>query len=400
MKTNVLAIILMLLIVLAGCQYLKPALAPNTDCAAGIVDPKEKAAATPITGATTAVVPKQETSRDGVPVKTVQEGQLVSFPNLKATDADGDKITYTFTSPLNAQGQWQTKVGDAGEYKIVITASDGKTSTKQDIILKIVAGNKVPTIELSDATVKEGEQVTLAPKVADADGDKLTTTYSGWMSSNTKMTTFSDAGTHDVTVTADDGKGGKTSKTVKVMVTDVNRKPVINQMQDLAVKEGDKIELAPKVSDPDGDKGTVTFSALFDAKGVWQTKQGDAGVKKITVTADDGKGGVASITFLVAVESSNSAPVITGPSSLSVKEGESIDLTKSFTVTDADKDAVTVSYSGWMTSATKTTGYSDAGTYSVVITANDKVNTPVTKTVSIVVADNNRPPTFDSGSFN
>ncbi len=133
---------------------------------------------------------------------------------------------------------------------------------------------------------------------------------------------------------------------------------------------------------------------------MWHSQQGDAGVKKITVTADDGKGGVASITFLVAVESSNSAPVITGPSSLSVKEGESIDLTKSFTVTDADKDAVTVSYSGWMTSATKTTGYSDAGTYSVVITANDKVNTPVTKTVSIVVADNNRPPTFDSGSFN
>ena len=210
---KIIALVAVTLVILSGCQFLKPALAPSTDCVAGIVDKTDVA---PVTGAIVKET-TQESSRDGVPVKTVNEGQLVSFPNLKATDADGDKVTYTFTSPLNAKGEWQTKAGDAGEYKVVITASDGKSSTKQEIIIKVMAGNKLPTIELADAKAKEGEQVTLAPKVADADNDKLTTTYSGWMTSNTKKATFADAGVHDVTVTVDDGKG-KTSKTIKFTV--------------------------------------------------------------------------------------------------------------------------------------------------------------------------------------
>lgn len=395
MKQTVLVLFLILLVALAGCQYLKPALAPNTDCASGVVDTQTPA----VTGAVTTAIPAEEKMRDGVPVRTVTEGEKVSFPNLKAVDPDGDKITYAFSSPLDAKGEWQTKTGDAGEYKIVITASDGKTTTKQDVIIKVLAGNKAPVIELADVKVKEGEQVTLAPKVSDADGDKLTTTYSGWMTTNTKKTSFSDAGTHAVTVTADDGKA-KTTKTVNVLVEDVNQKPVLNQLQDLAVKEGDLIELLPKAMDADGDKLMFSYSAPFSANGTWQTKKGDEGVKKVTVTVADGKGGSASATFIVAVESTNKAPAITGPASLSFKEGDTVDLSKAFTVTDEDKDAVTVTYAGWMTSAVKTTSYADAGSYSVVITADDKNNEPVKKTVSIVVSDVNRAPTFDSSSFN
>ncbi|MBI4145377.1 hypothetical protein HY493_04195 [Candidatus Woesearchaeota archaeon] len=396
MNKALLALLTIAILVLAGCQYLKPALAPNTDCSSGIVDETEKAVnktLTPVTGAVT----KTETQRDGVPVKTVKEGELVSFPNLKATDPDGDKLTYTFTSPLNAKGEWQTKPGDAGEYKVVITATDGKATTKQEVIIKVVAGNKAPTIELSDVKVKEGEQVTLAPKVSDPEGDKVTTSYSGWMTTNTKKTTFDDAGTYNVTVTADDGKS-KTTKTIKVTVENVNRAPVILQLQDIGAKEGDKIEIFPKVTDADNDKVTLTFTAPFDADGVWQTKKGDEGVKKVTVTADDGKGGKATMSFLVAVESTNSAPVIGGGTEFKAKEGESIDLSKSFPVTDADKDSVTVTYSGWMTTATKTLAYGDAGSHDVTITAKDKEDT-VTKNIKIVVEDVNRAPTFDSGSF-
>ncbi|MBI4150926.1 hypothetical protein HY492_02260 [Candidatus Woesearchaeota archaeon] len=392
---KLIALVAVTLLVLSGCQYLKPALAPSTDCAAGIVD---KADVAPVTGATVKATP-QESVRDGVPVKTVKEGELVSFPNLKATDADGDKVTYTFTSPLDATGKWQTKIGDAGEYKVVITASDGKSSTKQDIIIKVTAGNKVPTIELSDAKVKEGEQVTLAPKVADADNDKLTTTYSGWMTSNTKKTTFSDAGVHDVTVTVEDGKGGKVSKTVKITVENVNRPPILNPMQDLAVKEGAKVQLVPQAVDPDGDKLTFTYAAPFDATGVWQTKVGDEGVKKSSVSVDDGNGGKATVSFLVAVESVNAAPTISGPTQLKVKEGETVDLSKSYLVADADKDPVTVTYSGWMTAAVKTTTFNDQGDHQVTITATDGKHDAVTKTITVTVEDSNRAPTFDSGSF-
>src|SRR3989344_6604417 len=45
---------------------------------------------------------------EDTPVKEYTEGDLVGFPNLKATDPDGDKITYTFTEPLDGEGKWQT----------------------------------------------------------------------------------------------------------------------------------------------------------------------------------------------------------------------------------------------------------------------------------------------------
>ncbi|HSU72290.1 MAG TPA: Ig-like domain-containing protein [Candidatus Binatia bacterium] len=396
MRTVVVA--LLLVVLLAGCQYLKPALAP-VDCAKGVVDAKDLVPATAAVAAPKpAAAPVTEKSRDGIPVKTVTEGDLVSFPNLKATDPDGDKLSYTFSSPLNASGMWQTKIGDAGEYKILITASDGKASTKQDIIIKVLAGNHAPTIEAADVKVKEGEQVTLAPKIADADNDKVTTSYSGWMTTNVKKTSYSDAGVHDVTITADDGHAN-TTKTITVTVEDVNRAPTIAPMQDLALKEGDKVQLLPRISDPDGDKLTVTYSAPFDANGVWQTKKGDEGVKHVTVTVTDAKGATAGISFIVAVESANSAPTISGPESVNAKEGDTVNLASLYTVTDADKDPVTITYSGWMTSATKQLGYDDAGSHDVVITASDKVNDPVKKTITVVVADANRPPTFDSGSF-
>jgi hypothetical protein len=404
MKTGIVALLLASMFILAGCQYLKPAFAPSVDCSAGVLD-NSTMTKTPTGAATIApAAPKAaavEKSRDGVPVKTVTEGDLVSFPNLRASDPDGDKLAYSFTSPLNKSGVWQTKLGDAGEYKVVITATDTKgAAVTQDVILKVLAGNHAPTIDMTDVSAKEGDKIALAPKVADPDGDKVTVAYSGWMTTNTKALGFTDAGTHQVTITADDGKGGKTSKTVSVNVADVNRAPAIAPMQDIAIKEGAKIELQPKATDIDGDKLTFTYTAPFDASGVWQTKKGDEGVKKASVTVDDGKGGKASTSFIIAIEALNAAPTISGPTQLAVKEGDSVNLGTSYTVSDADKDAVTVSYAGWMTTATKQVTYADQGTHDVTITADDKNNDPVKKTIQVVVADVNRPPTFDAGSFN
>lgn len=414
MKTVVLALLIALSVIVAGCGYLKPALAPGTDCSAGVVgdtgmedvtggavdDTADDDADDAADDEETADEPEEiETSRGGLPVKTVSEGDLVEFPNLRATDPDGDPIDYTFTSPLNNEGEWQTKKGDAGEYKVVITASDGQATTKQEVIIKVISGNAAPTIELDDVSVSAGDTVVLAPKVSDPDGDEVTVSYSGWMTTNTKETTFDDAGTHDVIVTVEDENGATSSKKVTISVDAPNRDPIIQPISDLAIKEGDKIELLPRVSDPDDDDVTVAFSDPFDSKGVWQTGEGDAGIHQITVTADDGNGGTAEMKFLVAVETDNSAPVISGPSELSFDEGELIDLTEHFDISDAEGDDFTVEYSGWMTSATKQTGSDDQGEYEVTITADDGAAFPTAHTVTITVSDVNQAPVFDPDAF-
>ena len=64
---------------------------------------------------------------------------LLNF-SARATDPDGDPIKYTFTSPLNENGEWLTKEGDAGEYEVILTAIDG---TKLLNIMKTIIPMKM-----------------------------------------------------------------------------------------------------------------------------------------------------------------------------------------------------------------------------------------------------------------
>lgn len=154
----------------------------------------------------------------------VTEGETVAL-KLRGTDPDGDKITYTYSAPLDAEGAWDTEVGDAGTYEIDITASDGKSEVTKTIRIEVLKANEPPVIEeIEDIVVEEGEKVEISPVISDPDGDKVTYTISGWMSSLEKTTGYDDAGTYTVTITATDGEF-KVSKDVTVVVQDVNRAP-------------------------------------------------------------------------------------------------------------------------------------------------------------------------------
>lgn len=158
---------------------------------------------------------------------TVKEGDLVKL-NVKAADKDGDKLTYRFSSPLDDKGEWQTKAGDAGSYPVTIQVSDGKNTASQKVTVVVLEVNNAPQLsKLSDITVTEGDTVTLSPKAADKDGDKVTFEFKGWMTSSTKKTTSADVGTHKVTVFAKDSKGAEDSQTISVTVVKIEYAPEI-----------------------------------------------------------------------------------------------------------------------------------------------------------------------------
>jgi len=339
----------------------------------------------------------EETVSDDVPRKTVVEGDLVDFPNLKAVDPDGDPITYTFTSPLNASGEWKTKEGDAGQYRVTITASDGVNSVTQDVLIVVKRKNTAPTIELNEPVkTKEGQTLTLEVDVKDADGDEVSVTFSGWMDSASKEVGYNDSGNHRVIITATDGKE-TTTKEIIVGVENVNRAPVLEEIAPVRIKEGEKVTLNPQATDADGDVIVFDFSTPFDNEGTLMTERGDAGEYEITVTASDPFDS-AETTFVLTVDPLNRAPVITLESPIIATEGDLVTLSP--TITDPEGDQFTVSYSGWMNSNSKQTGYDDAGNHKVVITAKDSANNEATLEVIINLADKNRPPTFGEGAFN
>lgn len=334
---------------------------------------------------------------DDMPVKEFTEGELVRFPNLQATDPDGDPITYTFTSPLNNEGTWQTSEGDAGDYIVTITASDGANTVSQDVKLIIHSKNKPPVIEIEDAIeAAEGDTVTLEPVVTDPDGDETSVTYTGWMTSNTKDIGYDEAGNKKVIITASDGANTAT-KEVIITVADTNRPPEIQSLSPINVKEGDLVTVNPSATDPDGDDVTYSYDFPLNEEGTWDTEIGDAGDYEIEVTASDGSM-TADTTVLVSVEAVNRAPVIELSSPITVSEGDTVTLEP--VITDKEGDEIRVSYTGWMTSSTRETTYEDAGEHSVTIIARDTAGGETRHDITIIVEDVNRPPVFGDDAFN
>jgi len=341
----------------------------------------------------------EETQIDesGLPTKTVTEGALVAFPNLKATDPDGDPIQYTFTEPLNRKGKWQTAEGDAGKYKITITASDGENRVSQDVIIIVKPLNRPPAIELEEKTIiaSEGEKIEIKAKTSDPDGDDVTLSFTGWMNGPIKHTDYRDAGEHTVILLATDGKE-ETREEVRVIIENVNRGPKIETISDIVITEGDKITIEPRATDPDNDEINFKYSKPVNPLGVWQTEEGDAGKYRVTVTATDGE--IEDQTsFYIVVQSLNKPPVIEVLSTtINVQEGETVNINAE--ITDPENDEMTITYTGWMTTDTYTTDYQDQGTHQVTIEATDGINS-AEKTITIIVEDINRPPVFETGSF-
>jgi hypothetical protein len=394
--------VITLFLLIAGCTYKPPVTNENLTSIPGEIQVTSPtgtpvASGTPAASASPTATPTASpTPSDAqlnvkeLPILKVREGDVVSFPNLKAEDPDGKPITFTYSSPLGADGKWQTKIGDAGQYKVRITASDGKSQVSQDVLVNVEPRNQPPIIaDMPELTFNEGDKIVLRPQVTDAENDKVTLTYSGWMNSDTYQTTFNDAGNHEVTVTASDGKAA-TQRKIVVHVLHVNRAPSLKKIDDVVIKEGQKITVKPQAVDEDGNIITYLFSKPLDETGSWKTKKGDAGKYKVTVTASDG---LLNTTqgFTITVESLNLPPVIEMESTVTVRENDLITLNPR--VTDPDNNPVTVTYSGWMTTNTKQTGFSDQGNHTVTITANNG-KTSAEKNITIVVIDVNRPPEF------
>ena len=232
------------------------------------------------------------------PVKRAKEGQRISFPDLNATDLDGDILTYYFEPPLDEKGEWQTQRGDAGRYYTNISVSDGKNITVQTVILIVEPLNRPPILSAARNTiVQEGQEIRINPKVADPDNDSVIVTFSGWKDSFPYKTTYEDAGAHIVIITADDG-WSTVSLPINITVKNVNRIPVMDPLKNLTVTEGDLVEISPFASDADGEKIVFRYTQPVDLDGKWQTKRGDSGTYQVTVTATDGQDFVSKAVYV------------------------------------------------------------------------------------------------------
>ena len=326
----------------------------------------------------------------------VMEGDKVK---IKVTAMDPDKeigpagqLIVTFDDPLNQNGEWQTTKGDAGVHDTGVEVSDGELTDSQKFCIEVLRKNLAPILSsVSDVTVKEGQTVSLDAKCTDDQDANPKITYRGFMTSDSKEIGFDDAGDHLVTIRCTDKDGEYDEKTVTVTVEDVNRPPKLD-VSDVEAFAGDTVSIDYNVSDEDGDDVAVMIADPVGQDNEWKTDDSDVGQYEVKLTATDGKDKITGLST-ITIKRVEYAPVLKNINDITVYEGDTVTITAE--ATDRNGDPVDVTFTGWMTSSKKTTGFEDAGVYDVTVTASDGEKQDQQK-VKVTVLNKNRAPKITS----
>lgn len=266
-------------------------------------------------------IPEEELKEEAK-VIIVEETELISL-KPKATDPDADKLTFTYTTPLNKDGKWQTGYGDAGEYTITVTVSDGQLSATKDVLVIVNKKEEVPVIdealpEEQTLGATENSKLTFSVKASDLNKDILT--YS-WKLDDDEVSTetsyvynmgYDAAGQHTIKLIVSDGVE-EASNVWALSVENVNRKPVLEKIAAIMAKETDKVEIIPVASDADSDE--LSFSVdnadfkMVDGKFEWDTTYDDAGEYTVTLTVSDGEDEISQ-EVEITIENVNRPPII------------------------------------------------------------------------------------------
>jgi len=268
--------------------------------------------------------------------------------------------------------------------------------------------NQAPELAAIGAqSAAEGTQLSFAVSASDPDGASPTVTASGLPTGAmfaggtfTWTPDYTQAGSHDVTFTADDGALTDT-EVVTITVSNTNRAPVLAAIGAQSAAEGTQMSFAVSASDSDGTTPTVTASGLPTgatfAGGIftWTPDYTQEGSYNATFTATDGAL-TDSEVVTITVSHTNRAPELAAIGALSAAEG--MQLSFAVSASDFDGTTPTVTANGLPMGATFTGGtftwtpdYTQAGSHDVTFTATDGALTD-SEVVTITVSNTNRAP--------
>ncbi|MCK0129260.1 Ig-like domain-containing protein [Erythrobacter sp. F6033] len=259
------------------------------------------------------------------------EGDTLSFSatNLPA-GLSIDPVTGQVTGTIDADASQV----NGGVYQTTITADDGNGGTT-DVTFVWTVTNPGPTATDDTASTTEDTPIPAIDVLGndvDPDGDDLTVVSAsapnGTVVINPDGTLeyTPDAnfnGTDTITYQVDDGQGGTSTAIVTVTVGAENDVPTAPALPAIGNDDADVIalDLSPGFADSDGDLLTFTATGLptglsIDAAGnvtgtidpaASQGGPNGDGIYQVTVTADDGNGGMVDTTFTWTI--SNPAPL-------------------------------------------------------------------------------------------
>lgn len=261
-------------------------------------------------------------------VGTGDEGQLIAF-DATATDPGDDTLTYTWDFGDGTGAQVGQNVdhayADNGDFTVTLTVTDGDGGEAIGIATASVT-NVAPTITIEGvpATGAEGVPVDLTVSVVDP-GTLDTFTYAwsvtkdgaAYATGSDAAFTFTpdDNAFYAISLTVTDDDGGVGTDTAEIDIS--NEPPVLDvNNAGVSVDEGSIATNGGTFLDVDLDDvaitaslGTVTQTGTSSGTWDWSFDATDGPYDDVVViTADDGQGGVTTVSFTLSV--ANVAPTI------------------------------------------------------------------------------------------
>ncbi len=269
--------------------------------------------------------------------QSVVEGQTL-IVTLQATDPDGDALTYSVSNaplgstfdPVHGVLTLATNPFQAGDYpNITFSASDGFLTSTQSITIHVTATDHAPTLlPVAQQSGREGALVQFTLLASDPDGGDQTyaavtslpagAALDAHTGTFTWTPSFTQAGYYSFIFSATDPGGLSDSTTVSLQITNVDRPPTI-QVVNQSVLVGANLAFTVIATDPDvGD--TLTYSAsglpagsVLDSRtGVvsWTPGAGQAGIYPVVFTVSDSQLAVSETAVINALLASQ-APTVT-----------------------------------------------------------------------------------------
>ncbi|HEX3047701.1 MAG TPA: carbohydrate binding domain-containing protein, partial [Bacillota bacterium] len=200
--------------------------------------------------------------------------------------------------------------------------------------------NHPPVLEpIGNKIVPEGQLLQFSIHATDPDEDTLTYSASDlplgatfdpiarvfrWIPDYNIANKFNPEVQFKVLFTVNDGRGGQASKDVTIIVTDVNRPPIFDPINNKTIAEGEWLQFPIIATDPDGDPLTYSvtnlpFGATFDPvsrnfRWIPNFNQAGSPNPQVTFIVADGRGGEDSETVIITITDAAPVELLPNPS--------------------------------------------------------------------------------------
>jgi large repetitive protein len=357
----------------------------------------------------------------GLPDLFDSNSEIVTAPAGAAfADLDGNTLAFsatglpaglsidTITGVISGQISSTASAGGPGNngiYTVTITANDGNGGSVATSFTWTI--NNQPPLAIDDNYVtNEDTPITIGvlSNDTDPDGNPATpiqivsaspTNGTAVVNPDGTITFTPDpdfVGTATVTYTISDGLGGFSSAVATIVIAPVNDAPDVTPLPNRSNVDGATISAPVGAFFSDIDGGALTFSAAGlpagltidqatgEIRGIIAANASgiNGGLYSVTISADDGAGGVTSVTFLWSV--SNPGPVAVDDTATTTEDLPALSIPVLNNDSDPDGDPLTV------ISASSPNGTVIIGSNGILIYTPD-ANFNGTDTITYVISD-------------